>query len=123
MAMMSRPIMFKVTASFFKDRTDESNYLVWLREHETDGYVANRWPDGTVILHHAHCGTLTANPSYCKVTPQYSKLCADNLSELLEVAKAKKVWNSEKIRECGRCWNGKKALLRQHPVAMRSIKG
>ncbi len=106
--------------SLYNDPTEELDYLDWLSKHKTDGYVANRWKDGTVMLHHAHCVRLTANHSYRKVTPQYSKLCADNLSELR--VRVTEEWHPVDIRECP-CWKGKQALLREHPVATRSNEG
>jgi hypothetical protein len=87
---------------YFSRPIEEPKYLGWLGAHKKAGYVANRWRDGTVMLHHADCGTLTAN-RYRKVTPQYSKLCGDGKRELL--ARVKEDWNPGDIRECSMRWH------------------
>lgn len=87
---------------YFSTPSEEPKYLKWLSEHTNDGYVANRWRDGTVMLHRAGCWTLTAN-RYRKTTPQYSKLCGSILRELQ--ARVKRDWNPENSEKCSKCFH------------------
>jgi hypothetical protein len=83
----------------FDSPSDEQEYRAWLN-NATDGYVANRWRDGTtVVLHRRNCWTLTAN-RYCHTTALYPKLCGRDLQELQK--RMRKEW-PEKEKACSFC--------------------
>jgi hypothetical protein len=86
------------------ERNEEPEYETWLRKNANRGFVANHWPDGTFMRHHADCYTLAAN-RYTKTTPDYPKICALSLTELSGEIEEQWNPNPDEIRDCSRCWD------------------